>query len=382
MNTTYNSVYTFFKLLNLDVNEISNIYKTVEKVMQHRNQNAVNLVVEYTAKTCQSLILANDSRAFDMKESPKQMSTLIDHPIYTGKVADFEEEFLQKFNQLSMPARFVLWMQSFSTLTTEEIAHTLKIKDYDVCALQQEILQTFDPTIFDYFKQYAGTKPMPEGILQKVTTHTHTNRPKNLKNYAMLIVTIIIILCGAYYYYSNIQKAKEPEISINMEEVYYANINVKDYGTIEVCLDQSQAPITVDNFIHLANEGFYDNLTFHRIIDGFMIQGGDPQGNGMGGSDTQIVGEFDNNGHDNNISHVRGTISMARSQDPNSASSQFFIVHEDSPHLNGEYAAFGTVTKGMEIVDQIVKDTKVEDGNGTVLPENQPVIESVEIFTE
>lgn len=382
MNTTYNAVYTFFKLLNLDVTEISGIYKTVEKVMQHRDQNAVNLVVEYTAKTCQSLILANDSRAFDMKENEKQMSTPTDHPIYIGKVADFEEEFLQKFNNLSMPARFVLWMEAFSTLSSEEIAHTLKIKEFDVCALEQEILQAYDATVFDYFKQYAGTKPMPEGILQKVTMHTHTNRPKNLKNYAMLIVTIIIILCGAYYYYSNIQKAKEPELSISMEEVYYANIQVKDYGTIEVCLDQSQAPITVDNFIRLANDGFYNNLTFHRIIDGFMIQGGDPQGNGMGGSEIQIVGEFDNNGHENNIPHVRGTISMARSQNPNSASSQFFIVHKDSPHLNGEYAAFGTVTKGMEIVDQIVADAIVEDENGTVLPENQPIIESVEIFTE
>ena len=156
-------------------------------------------------------------------------------------------------------------------------------------------------------------------------------------------------------------------------------ITVKNYGPIEVELDPSAAPITVANFLKLASEGFYDGLTFHRIIDGFMIQGGDPQGNGMGGSDEKIKGEFKNNGVENPIQHVRGTISMARARDMDSASSQFFIVHEDSPFLDGDYAGFGHVTAGMEVVDAICKDTRVEDGNGTVAPESQPVIESVVI---
>lgn len=156
-------------------------------------------------------------------------------------------------------------------------------------------------------------------------------------------------------------------------------IEVKDYGTIAVELDADEAPITVTNFVDLVEEGFYDGLTFHRIIDGFMIQGGDPNGDGSGGSSRTIKGEFSSNGVDNSIDHVRGVISMARSTMPNSASSQFFIVQEDSPHLNGEYAAFGHVTSGMEIVDAICEDVQVEDTNGTVLPENQPVITSIKV---
>lgn len=162
--------------------------------------------------------------------------------------------------------------------------------------------------------------------------------------------------------------------------LHHVEINVKDYGTISVELDADAAPITVTNFIRLANEGFYDNLTFHRIITGFMIQGGDPEGTGMGGADETIKGEFSANGVENSISHTRGVISMARSQSYDSASSQFFIVHEDSTYLDGQYAAFGHVTDGMEIVDQICADTPVQDGNGTVLAKDQPVIESIKVI--
>ncbi len=161
---------------------------------------------------------------------------------------------------------------------------------------------------------------------------------------------------------------------------YEAEIVVKDYGTIKVELDADTAPITVTNFVQLARDGFYDGLTFHRIIDGFMIQGGDPNGNGTGGSDTKIKGEFSSNGVENDISHVRGVISMARSTDKNSASSQFFIVQQDSTYLDGDYAAFGHVTEGMDVVDAICEAVPVEDSNGTVAAENQPVIESVTIL--
>lgn len=156
-------------------------------------------------------------------------------------------------------------------------------------------------------------------------------------------------------------------------------ITVKEYGTIEVALDEEAAPLTVENFLKLTEEGFYDGLTFHRIIDGFMIQGGDPKGNGTGGSDETIKGEFSENGEENPLSHTRGAISMARSQDYDSASSQFFIVQEDSTYLDGQYAAFGYVTEGMDVVDKICEDVSVEDQNGTVLPENQPVIESIKV---
>ena len=162
--------------------------------------------------------------------------------------------------------------------------------------------------------------------------------------------------------------------------IHHAEITVKDMGVIAVELDGDTAPISVQNFMDLANEGFYDGLTFHRIIDGFMIQGGDPNHNGTGGSEKTIKGEFSANGVENNITHTRGTISMARSSDMDSASSQFFIVQTDSTYLDGQYAGFGHVTSGMEIVDQICKDAIVTDNNGSVDYENQPVIESVKII--
>ena len=122
---------------------------------------------------------------------------------------------------------------------------------------------------------------------------------------------------------------------------------------IELELYPDVAPITVANFEKLVKAGFYDGLTFHRIIPGFMIQGGDPLGNGMGGADENIKGEFRANGVQNNLKHTRGVISMARSFNPNSASSQFFIMHKDAPHLDGQYAAFGKVISGIEVVDEI-----------------------------
>ena len=159
--------------------------------------------------------------------------------------------------------------------------------------------------------------------------------------------------------------------------IHHAEIEVKDYGTIKGELDADTAPISVTNFVKLAQEHFYDGLTFHHIIDGFMIQGGDPEGTGRGGSDETIKGEFSENGVENNISHERGVISMARSSDPDSASSQFFIVQSDSTYLDGQYAAFGHVTEGMDIVDQICKDAKPTDNNGTISADQQPVMTSV-----
>lgn len=161
---------------------------------------------------------------------------------------------------------------------------------------------------------------------------------------------------------------------------HHVEITVKDKGVIAVELDADTAPITVTNFVELANSGFYNGLTFHRIIEGFMIQGGDPKGDGTGGSDKKIKGEFAANGIKNDISHERGVISMARSSAYDSASSQFFIMHKTSTHLDGQYAAFGHVTSGMDIVDDLAENTPVSDSNGTVLKANQPVIESIKVI--
>lgn len=157
-------------------------------------------------------------------------------------------------------------------------------------------------------------------------------------------------------------------------------IEIQDYGTIRLELDPEAAPITTKNFVTLAQEGFYNGLTFHRIIEGFMMQGGDPLGNGMGGSEVNIKGEFLMNGVANPLKHTRGAISMARAQDPNSASSQFFIVHEDAFFLDGQYAAFGYVTDGMEVVDKVCESAKVVDRNGTVLPADQPKITAIRVL--
>lgn len=162
--------------------------------------------------------------------------------------------------------------------------------------------------------------------------------------------------------------------------LHHVEIVIKDKGSIFVELDAEAAPITVTNFLKLAEDGFYDGLTFHRIMNGFMMQGGDPEGTGMGGSEEEIKGEFSENGVENPLSHTRGAISMARARAYDSASSQFFIVHKDSTYLDGQYACFGYVTEGMDIVDDICENTKVEDDNGTVLMENRPVIETIKVI--
>lgn len=191
----------------------------------------------------------------------------------------------------------------------------------------------------------------------------------------MLLVVVSMMMltsCG--------QKKEESVDSAELlTGIYKAQITIKDHGVITVEMDADKAPITVTNFVGLVKDGFYDGLTFHRIINGFMMQGGDPTGTGQGGSENQITGEFKENGIDNDQSHTRGAISMARAQDMDSASSQFFIVHEDSTYLDGQYACFGYVTDGMDVVDDICENTPVLDGNGTVEASQQPAIESIVI---
>ena len=154
-----------------------------------------------------------------------------------------------------------------------------------------------------------------------------------------------------------------------------ALVDIKQFGTIEVELYKDIAPITVENFAKLAKKGFYNGLTFHRVIKGFMIQGGCPKGNGTGGPGYCIKGEFSANGINNPLKHTRGVISMARAMDPDSAGSQFFIMHQDAPHLDGQYASFGKVIKGIEVVDAIASvNTNYYD-----MPLNKVVIKNIKI---
>ena len=186
---------------------------------------------------------------------------------------------------------------------------------------------------------------------------------KIIKKFVLLIVMLVLISgCD------------------NTSSIHHIEMSIKDKGIIKIELDEKYAPITVKNFIKLANDNFYDGLTFHRIINGFMIQGGSPTGDSNGGLSEKIKGEFLANGVENTLKHDRGVISMARASDYNSASCQFFIMHEKNESLDGLYAAFGRVTEGMEIVDDIATNTKVEDSNGTVLKENQPIIEYIKVI--
>jgi peptidyl-prolyl cis-trans isomerase B (cyclophilin B) len=175
------------------------------------------------------------------------------------------------------------------------------------------------------------------------------------------------------------QETAKAETQDLIEETVYVEMEVENYGTILLELDGKAAPVTVTNFVNLVNDKFYDGITFHRIMDGFMIQGGDPTGTGYNGSGTTITGEFAQNGYDNPISHTAGTISMARSNDPNSASSQFFICVADDQFLDGSYAAFGHVIEGMDVCLKIASDAKPVDDNGTIKPEEQPVIKYAKV---
>lgn len=209
---------------------------------------------------------------------------------------------------------------------------------------------------------------------------------KKMKKFTILFLSLILILtvftaCGGS---EDQSEASEPaEVQENTEEeagealpLRHVEITIKDYGTVKLELDPNEAPATVDNFIKLASDGFYEGLKFHRIMDGFMIQGGANPSVEL----EPIVGEFSSNGYENSISHTEGVISMARTQDPNSATSQFFITVADDTFLDGDYAAFGRVTEGLDICKKIAKDAQPIDNNGTIPEDQQPVIESVVVI--
>lgn len=205
---------------------------------------------------------------------------------------------------------------------------------------------------------------------------------KNKKCLTLLVLSLFCIFCLTACGKKSNEGNPNYDSANYLSGYHYAQMEVEDYGTIILALDADSAPATVTNFVNLVEEGFYDGLTFHRIIDGFIIQGGDPNGNGTGGSTYTIPGEFSSNDYANPISHVRGTISMARTKDYDSASSQFFIVQEDATALDGDYAGFGSVISGMEIVDAICTNITAEDEDGTVLAENQPIITSIIMLSD
>ena len=206
---------------------------------------------------------------------------------------------------------------------------------------------------------------------------------KSIKITNAIIVTIalaFLFVFGALRFSSEEDRIDGSSSAVDANATYMADIEIENYGTITVALNGGAAPITVENFVTLAREGFYDGLTFHRIVNGYMMQGGDPNGNGTGGSGKTIKGEFKANNVENPLSHTRGAISMARAKSPDSASSQFFIMQQDYYRWDGNYAVFGYVTEGMDVVDQICADAKPIDSDGIIAPEEQPVIKTITIY--
>ncbi len=199
-----------------------------------------------------------------------------------------------------------------------------------------------------------------------------------MKKILCLILALILLTLGLTSCGSKEERELLKVVSYTEDVTNFVLIEVEEFGYIVVELYPDVAPETVANFQKLVGEGFYDGLTFHRVIKGFMIQGGDPKGNGTGGSDQTIKGEFSSNGVENTLSHTRGVLSMARSKDPNSASSQFFICHADAPHLDGQYAAFGEVIYGIETVDAIAAVRT----NANDKPYTAVVIKSMQFVTK
>lgn len=201
----------------------------------------------------------------------------------------------------------------------------------------------------------------------------------------MFVIPVLLIGCGNSSNTTENSKSKsisneneENNITESTENLPLATIDIEGFGTIQAELYPEIAPNTVNNFIYLANSGFYDNLIFHRVIKDFMIQGGDPNGNGTGGPGYAIEGEFTSNGVANSLKHTEGVLSMARAQDPNSAGSQFFIMTGTASHLDGDYAAFGKVVSGMDVVDKI---QNVKTGSNDK-PKEDVVIKSIKVDTK
>ena len=210
----------------------------------------------------------------------------------------------------------------------------------------------------------------------------HTKNKTLSRQTLILIISAVMLLAGLCVFFLTRNNASDTSATTltrtgDMTPTHTAVIEIENYGTLKAELYGHVAPITVENFVKLSNDGFYDGLTFHRIIAGFMMQGGCPLGTGTGGADKDIKGEFSQNGIPNAIKHEKGVLSMARSALPNSASSQFFIMHQAAPYLDGSYAAFGRVTEGLDVVDAVCENAVGGDGNGVLPKANQPVIRSI-----
>lgn len=358
-----------------------------------RDQNLTQTELEQyltlsTARLCRDRLLEQSPHALEGR-------------VTAEAEADTDDSLLEQvLAPLTLRQRWQFLLHTLTELTPAQSARVLQIapdkaedawrETEDAVAASLEALPPQDgETAMDLdalqalVLQAAAEEAVPEALDQAAAeTITSLARPekKGQKRVGLILTIVLLVLLlgvGAFFLVSATGDGDSSSVT---SELHHVEIEIEDYGTITVELDASAAPVTVENFLSLAESGFYDGLTFHRIIDGFMMQGGDPNGDGTGGSEETIVGEFSDNGYDNPLSHTRGAISMARSSDYDSASSQFFIVQEDSTSLDGQYAVFGYVTDGMDIVDQICADAEPTDDNGTISAEDQPVITSITVL--
>jgi peptidyl-prolyl cis-trans isomerase B (cyclophilin B) len=366
-------------------------------------------VLKEAASRCAKLVL--DGNAPQTDNTTPKTKYVPSAAVFNGSVEDGMEQMTAVLDTLDAYPRFAYVAATAGRLTAAEIGeamgqreavarYCLEVANYAATRAASSAVRS--DQVISLFKKYAEEQALPTVVSAACEQYIAQNQKKDVSFLKWLIpaataavACIVLVVLWATGVFGNRFTStsgdgsgnKKPitnadvkeELSIDVTKVYYADIDIKDYGTITLKLEPQSAPITVNNFVELANKGFYDGLTFHRIIADFMMQGGDPQGTGMGGSDKEIVGEFTNNGYDNPLKHTRGAISMARSNDPNSASSQFFIVHQTSPHLDGSYAVFGYVTEGIDVVDAVCEDARPIDGNGSIARSEQPVITSVKI---
>ena len=378
--------------------------------------------MELAVKHCKRKLFGKEQNQFKVAKITPVHQPEVQKAAYSGPVEAGLESLLSAISQMEVHQRFVYLAIAVGGLSVRETGKIVGQRENVVKYLYElgnfalyRILSDESGAklpfgqVDDLLRQAEQTQEIPceaeQNCLEQIKARSKLQAPPR---YVILTVSCICLCAAvlAVYLYSSAhtpqpekhetQIVETPEASEGQDEAqetgsvsldpdltYYADIEMQDYGTITVELDQDAAPITTANFVSLAESGFYDGLTFHRIIDGFMMQGGDPNGDGTGGSGQNIEGEFSNNGYDNPLSHTRGAVSMARSSDYNSASSQFFIVQEDaSESLDGDYAVFGYVTEGMDIVDEICQSAQPTDGNGTIPAAQQPVITTITIRSE
>lgn len=393
------------------------VKKIFERVFLSMTKNAKcdnfeELLYDELAKVCKSGAIENETNHIDNH-------SLLSNSSLFNTADDIKPEhkdiFLDAIKNITVNQRIAFVLNMLFEYQPKRIAQLLKfpegkatttidnakdnIKKYlssNISNLSKKDLILFMTSSKNILEEKSDNETAPSSVNEKVNAVIDTfakPQPVNTKKIVIIAAIAIVVIVGIIAGIGIVDHNKKPSVnpsSISSDGTFsadtisgkhHAEIEIVDYGKISLELDADTAPITVANFLNLANQKFYDNLTFHRIIADFMIQGGDPSGDGTGGSDQEIKGEFSNNGVENNISHKRGVISMARAMDMDSASSQFFIVHKDSPHLDGQYAAFGKVTSGMEVVDAICEKVTNVDSNGMVQEESdKPVIKTITVI--